>query len=65
MDEKWTDGQMAPASGVSLQLDYPSVISWDLVGTTSKLGPISNLRSVLDSSTQTTQGNVLDFFRKT
>ena len=48
-----------------LQLDCPWVTTWDLVGTTSQLGPISNLRPFLDSSAQTTRGNVLDFFCKT
>ena len=46
------------------QLDCPSVTSWDLVGTTSQLAQISNLRPFLDSSAQTTRGNVLDFFVK-
>ena len=48
----------------NLQLDCPSVTSWDLVGTTL-LARISNLRPVLDSSAQTTRGNVLGFFGKT
>ena len=48
-----------------LQLDCLPVRSWDLVWTLSYLGPISNLRPFLDSSAQTTRGNILDFFRKT
>ena len=48
-----------------LQLDCPSVTSWDLVGTTSYIGPILNLIPFLDSSAQTTRGNELDFFVNT
>ena len=47
-----------------LQLDCLWVTSWDLVGTPSQLGRISNLRPFLDSSDQTTLGKVLDIFRK-
>ena len=48
----------------NLQLDCPSVTHWDVVGTPSQLGRISNLRPFLDSSAQITLGEVLDFFRK-
>ena len=50
--------------GIYVQLDCPSVRSWELVGTMSYLGQISNLRPVLDSSAQTTRGYALDFFVK-
>ena len=45
-----------------LQLDCPSDGHWEAIGTTSYLGPISNLRPFLDSSAQTTRGMLLDFF---
>ena len=44
-----------------IQLDCPSDGHWDVVGTTSKLGLISNMRPFLDSSTQTIRGKVLVF----
>ena len=44
-----------------LQLDCLSVKSWDLVGTSSNIGPISNPRTFLDYSVQTTRCMLIDF----
>ena len=48
-----------------IQLDCPSDGHWDVVVAASYLGPMSNQRPFLDSSAQTTWGNILDIFRNT
>ena len=62
------DGKLSPRRihwcCAYIWIAYELRTSWDLIGTTSYLGPISNLRPVMDSSAQTTRGNVLDFFVK-
>ena len=47
-----------------LQLDCQTVAHWDVVGTSSQLGPILNPRPVWDFSAKATRGMLLDFFVK-
>ena len=46
---------------IGVQLDCLIIRNYDLVGTLSELGPISNQRPFLDSATQTIRGKVLVF----